>query len=42
MLVFICVMTRPFLVFGLFVGLFMGLRRCYFFWVTEGAIGPGG
>jgi hypothetical protein len=32
MLVFICVITRPFLVFGVFVGLFMGVRRYDFFW----------
>jgi hypothetical protein len=31
MLVFICVVTPPFLVFGVFVGLFMGVRRHDFF-----------
>jgi hypothetical protein len=30
MLVFICVITRPFLVFGVFVGLFRVYRRYYF------------
>ena len=32
LLVFIFVITRPFLVFGVFVGLFMGVRRYDFFW----------
>ena len=39
--VFIFVITRPFLVFGVFVGLFMGLRRYDFFWGGHfGEIGP--
>jgi hypothetical protein len=39
--VFISVITRPFLVFGVFVGLFMGVRRHAFFWGGHfGEIGP--
>jgi hypothetical protein len=39
--VFIFVITRPFLVFGVFVGLFMGLRRYDFFLGGHfGEIGP--
>ena len=41
MRVFICVITRPFLVFGVFVGLFMGVRRYDFFLGGHfGEIGP--
>jgi hypothetical protein len=41
MTVFIFVITRPFLVFGVFVGLFMGICRYNFFWGGHfGEIGP--
>ena len=44
MLVFICVITRPFLVFGVFVGLFMGVRRYFFrggsFWRNRAILRP--
>jgi hypothetical protein len=41
MAVFIFVITRSFLVFVVFVGLFMGVRRCDFFLGGHfGEIGP--
>ena len=42
--VFIFVITRPFLVFGVFVGLFMGVRRDFFwegsFWRNRAILRP--